>query len=294
MLGLQTSEVNRGETMNDQHPRQGGQALSWNGTGGQGWVAAEEVVDPLFQPFNDLLANALAPETGGRVLDVGCGTGSTTVAAARRLGARGSCTGIDIAEPMIAAARLRAQREQAQVTFILADAQTHPFQREGFDTFISRFGVMFFDDPVRAFTNLRAAAATGATLRCIVWRSAAENPFMTTAERAAAPLLPGLPTRLPDGPGQFAFADRKRVEAILIESGWSEANLQPVDVPCAMPERALVRYLTQLGPVGRLLQQSDDGLRARVIATVRPAFAPYVHGHEVRFTAACWLIGARA
>ena len=236
----------------------------------------QELLDQLFQPIEDLLVDAVSPETTRRVLDVGCGTGSTTVAVARRLGAGARCTGVDISEPMIAAARGRAEREGASAVFIVADAQTYPLERASFDAIISRFGVMFFGDPVAAFTNLRGAARAGARLRCVVWRSAAENPFMTTAEHAAAPLLPDLPARRPDEPGQFAFADRDRVRRILDESGWSEIDIQPIDVPCALPENALVRYLTQLGPVGRFLQQADDELRARVVAAVRPAFDPYV------------------
>ena len=153
------------------------------------------------------------PPAGGRVLDVGCGTGSTTLAVARRLGAKGRCIGIDISEPMIAAARARAEREGTPASFIRADAQTHAFEPASFDMIISRFGVMFFDDSVRAFANLRRAAKQTPSLRFIAWRSAAENPFMTTAERAAAPLLPNLPARRPDAPGQFAFADRDRVHA---------------------------------------------------------------------------------
>ena len=160
-----------------------------------------------------------APDPGSRVLDVGCGTGSTTLAVARRLGAKGRCIGIDISEPMIAAARARAEREGTPASFIRADAQTHAFEPASFDMIISRFGVMFFDDSVRAFANLRRAARDDAELRFIAWRSAAENPFMTTAERAAAPLLPNLPARRPDAPGQFAFADRRRVYSILEESG---------------------------------------------------------------------------
>ena len=117
---------------------------------------------------------------------------------------------------------------------------------------------------------------------------------MTTAERAAARLLPELPVRRPNEAGQFGLADRERVRTILEESGWSEIEIQPVDVACAMPESALVRYFTELGPVGCMLQQTDAELRARVIATVRPAFDPYVHGAQVRFTAKCWLVGARA
>jgi SAM-dependent methyltransferase len=277
-----------------QPPSLDGQPALWNGAGGRGWVGLQEVLDQMYRPFEDLLVDAIRSETTRRVLDVGCGTGSTTVAVARRLGASGSCTGIDISEPMIAAARARAERQGGSVTFIVGDAQTYPLDRASFDAIISRFGVMFFADPVAAFTNLRAAASAGAMLQAIAWRSAAENPFMTTAERAAAPLLPDLPERRPNEPGQFAFADRDRVRRILTDSGWSEIDIQPIDVPCAMPESALARYLTELGPVGRMLQEATDEVRARVVAAIRPAFDPYVHDAEVRFDAACWIVGARA
>jgi len=266
----------------------------WTGAGARGWVASQELLDRMYQPFEDLLVDAISSETTSRVLDVGCGTGGTTIAAARRVGAAGSCTGIDIAAAMIAAARDRAVAAGASVSFIVADAQTYPFAGADFDAIMSRFGVMFFDDSIAAFTNLRRAARPGAVLRFVAWRSAADNPFMTTAERAAAPVLPDLPVRRPDEPGQFAFADRDRVRRILENSGWSDVDIHPIDVPCAMPENALVGYLTALGPVGRALQQADDGLRARVVAAVRPAFDAYVHGAEVRFTAACWMVGARA
>jgi len=280
--------------MDGEQPKLSDQTALWSGAGGRGWVALQELIDQVFQPLEDLLVDAVSSETTSRVLDVGCGTGSTTVAVARRLGAKGSCTGIDISEPMIAAARDRAERAGASVSFIVADAESYPLEGASFNAIISRFGVMFFTDSIAAFTNLRRAARAGAMLRLVVWRSAAENPFMTTAERAAAPLLPDLPARRPDEPGQFAFADRNRVRRILEESGWSELDIRPFDVPCVLPENALVGYLTQLGPVGRILQQADDELRARVVAAVRPAFDPYVHGTEVRFTAACWMVGARA
>jgi hypothetical protein len=116
---------------------------------------------------------------------------------------------------------------------------------------------------------------------------------MTTAERAAAPVLPNLPPRPADGPGQFAFADRRRVSSILETSGWTQIQIEPLDAICTMPEGELLRYVTRLGPVGMALQSVDEQTRARVVAAVRPAFDPYVHGDEVRFTAACWLVGAR-
>jgi ubiquinone/menaquinone biosynthesis C-methylase UbiE len=270
------------------------QARSWNGAAGHAWVEEQETLDRVLQPFEDLLVEAVATGPGGRVLDVGCGTGSTTVAVARLLGAQGRCTGIDISDPMIAAARERVEREGPPASFIHADAQIHEFEPASFDMIISRFGVMFFDDPVQAFANLRRAARKGAGIRFVCWRSAAENPFMTTAERAAAPLLPNLPARQPGAPGQFAFADRNRVHAILEQSGWTGIEIRPIDVACALPQKELVRYLARLGPVGRALQEADDRTRRQVIETVRPAFDSYVHGGEVRFASACWMVSARA
>jgi SAM-dependent methyltransferase len=270
------------------------QKTLWNGSAGRAWVHNQRLLDQLFAPFEALLASDGVLGTATRVLDVGCGTGATTLAIARRLGAQGASVGVDLSEPMIAVARKRAEQEQANVRFFAADAQTHVFEQADFDLIVSRFGVMFFEDPVQAFANLRHAAREDARLSFIVWRSPAENPFMTTAERAAAPLLPDLPVRQPGGPGQFAFADPGRVRTILAESGWSDIDVQPMDVSCAMPESDLVPYLTWLGPVGQLLQNADERTRARVIDTLRAAFAPYVRGGEVRFDAACWHVSAHA
>jgi len=273
------------------------QVPPWNGPAGHAWVEMQDLLDQILKPIEDLLleaAFAQEPKSRIRVLDVGCGPGGTTLAASRRLGSKGDCVGLDISDPMIAAARARAEREGSSATFIQADAQTHAFEPASFDMIISRFGVMFFDDPIQAFANLRHATSDAGEMRLITWRSAAENPFMTTAERAAAPLLPNLPAREPNTPGQFALADQGRVTSILSKSGWTEIILRPADVACTMPEKELVSYLTRMGPVGRALGGADETTRARVIETVRPAFDRYVRGSEVRFTAACWVVGARA
>ena len=271
----------------------GDQAALWNGPSGQAWVDAQEVLDLVFEPFQEMLVEAVSAGTR-QVLDVGCGTGATTLAVARRLRTKGDCVGIDISAPMIGAARVRAEREGSRARFLCADAQEHAFEPAGLDLILSRFGVMFFDDPVRAFGNLRRAARDGASLRFFAWRSPAENPFMTTAERAAAPLLPDLPARRPDAPGQFAFADQERVRAILERSGWTGIDIAPIDVECRLPARELDGYLTRLGPVGAALRETDLRTRARVVEAVRPAFDPFVEGDEVRFAAACWTIGARS
>jgi ubiquinone/menaquinone biosynthesis C-methylase UbiE len=271
------------------------QSALWNGGAGRGWVEAQESLDRLFQPFEELIVAAVASSRARSVLDVGCGTGGTTLALARLLAKRhGDAVGIDISEPMIALARARAAREGAPPRFICADAQTHAFEPSSFDMIVSRFGTMFFDDPARAFTSLRRAATEDAQLTLIAWRSAAENAFMTTAERAAAPFLPQIPARKPDEPGQFAWANAERVRAILESAGWTGVALEPLDVACTLPLAELDGYITRLGPLARALRETDERTRALVVAAVRAAFGPYVHGTEVRFTAACWTIGARA
>ena len=270
------------------------QIALWNDTAGRAWVETQQTLDAVLQPFEDLLVEAVAARKAQRVLDVGCGTGSTTLAAARQVGPKGAAVGIDISEPMIALAQHRAELERSPARFVCADAQTHAFEGNSFDTVISRFGVMFFDDSVRAFANLRRATRKGGELKAVVWRGPADNPFMTAAERAAGPFFPEMPARKTDEPGQFAFADRNRVYSILEKSGWAEIGIQPLDVACKLPQRDLEGYITRLGPLGRVLPRSDEPTRARITEAVLAAFKPYVYGTEVRFTAACWVVGARA
>ncbi|MQA38917.1 class I SAM-dependent methyltransferase [Rugamonas aquatica] len=268
------------------------QTSMWQGAAGHTWVATQNLLDRMYQPIEDLLMQSL-PANARSLLDVGCGTGATTLAAARQLGPNGHCTGVDISGPMLASARERAAHSRSSAVFIQDDAQRHAFKPASYDAIISRFGVMFFDDPVAAFRNLRLAARDGATLRMIAWRSPEENPFMTAAERSAASLLPQLPPRVPNEPGQFGFADRHHVQAILEQSGWSDIDIQPLDVACSFPEAELERYATQMGPVGRLLQTADDHTRRQVGTAARAGFAPYIDSGQVRYTAACWNIGAR-
>ncbi|ADP81183.1 class I SAM-dependent methyltransferase [Pseudofrankia inefficax] len=270
----------------------GGQKALWSGVAGRGWVAAQELLDRMYQPFEDLLADSVAP--GSRVLDVGCGAGATTLAAARRAGERGGCVGVDISEPMIEAARARAEREDVAARFLHGDAASHTFQPAAFDVVISRFGVMFFDDAVGAFSNLRGAARPGGRLRFVAWRGPAENPFLTAAEQAASPLLPGLASRDPDAPGPFALARHDHTRRVLTDSGWTGIDIQRLDVPCSLAEAELERYFTLVGPAGRALAELDGDLRAKVIDAVRTGFEPYLQDGRVRYTAACWAVTAVA
>ena len=262
--------------------------FSWSGA--DGWVRLQATLDAMFARVEDLLVDQVDPSAAA-VLDVGCGTGATTLAIARKLGPHARCVGVDISEQMIALARRRAA--DAPVEFVVADAGSHRFDPGAFDVIASRFGVMFFEQPERAFANLRAATRGGGTLRAVVWRRPEETPFMTAAEQAADGLLT-LPPRSTQGPGQFAFADRGRVLDVLAAAGWSDASLTAVDVDCAFPAADLDAYVGTMGPVGRALSEHDEATRARVVEHVRPAFDRFRHGDEVRFTAACWLVTAVA
>lgn len=265
----------------------------WNGPAGRAWIEAQDILDQMFRQFEAPLCDVVPVGAARRVLDVGCGTGGVTVAIARRLAEQGRAVGIDISAPMIAAALGRACHDGTSADFVCADAQNYEFEPGSYDTIISRLGVMFFADPIAAFVNLRRAAIDGARLRFIAWRSAAETPFMTTAERAAAPLLPELPARRPDGPGQFAFADPRRIERVLRAAGWTRIDIRAVDIPCSFPASELVRYISWLGPVGAILQAADHQLRQTVVEAVRPAFDGYVQKDAICFTAACWMVDAQ-
>jgi SAM-dependent methyltransferase len=281
--------------MSDKNQPNRAQAAVWNDVGGRTWVDLQDTLNGLFQPLQTLLVDVAVAAGGTRVLDVGCGAGSTTLAVARALGPSSRCTGIDISAPLIATAKARAAAEgAANVAFIEADAQTYSFDEGHFDTVVSRLGVMFFDGPEAAFANLRRAAQRGAQLAFLAWRSRDENPFMTAAERAAAVVVKGLAIGSDDSPGQFGFASGPRLRSVLEASGWTSIEIRPVDIACCLPVERLPIYVTRMGQYGRVRHALDATARARADSAVLAAFDSYVAGDQVRFTSACWLVTAVA
>lgn len=271
------------------------QAARWNDQSGRTWTELRDLIDGVLAPFIPLIVHEIDPIGGGDVLDVGCGAGALTLATAKLAGPTGSCLGVDISAPLIAAAKARAEHEGVSVaSFREADAQVHPFDCGGFDAIVSRFGVMFFEDPAAAFRNLRRAARADAKLVCMAWRSPAENGFMTAAAQVAAAALPDFPPQTQDGPGQFGFADDAFVRTILAESGWQTIAIRAIDVPCHMPRRDLMTYAIRMGPLGAVFPLLDDKAKAELAPKIEAAFDPFVQGEEVHFIAACWMITARA
>lgn len=268
------------------------QAQLWNGPAGRAWVDGQAMMDQMLHPFQERLVAAVAAQQGERVLDVGCGTGAVTLAIARQQRPGGAVTGIDISAPMLAAAEARLRMAGLTAHFLRADAESHDFTAGGFDRVVSRFGVMFFGQPVAAFANLRRATRPGGALHFFAWRGVTENSFMTLAERVAGPLLPALPPRQPGAPGQFAFADHDHVQEILRQSGWGGIDIAPVDVECSLPTDQLPAYLTRFGALGRVMEGLEPGRRQDVLAHLLNAFAPFIQAEKVLFTAACWQVTA--
>src|SRR5919202_367006 len=176
----------------------------WNGTAADTWVAQQERLDRQLDPLGRAALRVLAPRPGEHVLDVGCGSGQTTLQLADAVGPDGRVVGVDVSSQLLAAARRRPR--PANVAFEQADAQTYAFERP-FDAIYSRFGVMFFADPVAAFANLRRALKPGGRMAFVCWREEAANPMMTVPMAAAAKHLPPLPPPAQDAhaPGPFAF-----------------------------------------------------------------------------------------
>jgi ubiquinone/menaquinone biosynthesis C-methylase UbiE len=273
----------------------GKQAELWNSAAAGSWIEMQEVLDRLFEEVGAKVAAAGFPGLGGQVLDIGCGLGATTLAMARRVGDGGSCLGVDISEPFVEAARRRAEAEGVDgARFLAADAQTFPFDPGVFHAAVSRFGVMFFEDPAAAFANIRRSLRPGGRLAFAAWRSPEENPFMTAAGRAAAPFLPDLPQSAPDAPGQFGFSRAERVAQILNQSGWAEVEIEPFDVVAVLWPEDLGRYAARMGPTGVAMQGLDEARRQPIIEAVMRGFEPFVREGVARFSLACWLVTARA
>lgn len=270
------------------------QAAFWNAAAGRTWAELQDLLDRVLAPFVEPVVQAGFPGVGGRVVDIGCGAGATTLAMARRLGPDGLALGVDISGPLVETARARAADAGLAAAFVQADAQTYAFEPAAFDAAISRFGVMFFEDPEAAFANIRRSLRRDGRLAFVAWRSPAENPLVTTVARAAAPFLPPTPPPIPNAPGQFGFADGERTRSILEAAGWRDVAVRPLDMPQRVPEADLLAYVTRLGPVGGALRNADAATNAEVTRALEAAIQPFVQGGDAHFTSGCWLVTARA
>jgi len=271
------------------------QQAHWNGGEGEYWTVQQERLDHMLAPIIVPLLEFAAPKAGSTILDVGCGCGATTIELARLAGADGRVIGVDISKPMLARAAQRLQ-EFGNSECRLGDAAELPLQDLKAELIFSRFGVMFFGDPVAAFTNLRRGLQPGGRLRFACWRPIHENPWLHLPIKAVFEHVPPPPKPEPDEPGPFAFSDTARVTRILTEAGFTAPTFTPLDIHVdisgagSLEEAAL--QSTQMGPAKRALSSQSEEVRAAAIGSISRALAPYATTAGVILPAAIWLVAA--
>lgn len=270
------------------------QTAYWNDTAGRTWAEVQEPLDRQLAPLGRAAMAALAATPGERVLDVGCGSGQTSLELARAVGPGGAVLGIDLSAPLLEVARRRASGLE-RLGFVQGDAQVFPFAPESFDAAFSRFGVMFFADPVAAFVNIRSALKPGGRLAFACWRAPEENPTFTLPLQAAAPHLPPPPPAAdPEAPGPFAFAGQERVRAILAAAGFQAVDVAPHDEAVGSGDlETAVALSLRIGMLGRFLNDHPS-LRDVAAAPVRAALAAHDGPGGVKLGAAVWIVTARS
>jgi SAM-dependent methyltransferase len=265
----------------------------WNGRVGQKWARLQDHTDLMLNNITDHLMPFACAKPGERALDIGCGCGSTTFRLAMSVQPNGSVAGVDISEPMLDVARARSQAMNADIPFLLEDASAYDFQPV-FDLVFSRFGVMFFDDPVAAFKNIRTALAPKGRLAFVCWRAFKENDWAFIPYVAAKPFLPELPPADPHAPGPFAFADGDRLKDILTKAGFASIKIDKLDTTASLGSNAeaAAEESLNIGPVSRAANELPEELRVKARAAIREAFKPHETPRGVAPKAACWLVSA--
>lgn len=268
----------------------------WNAQAGQTWATFQDKLDRQLEPLGETAMDALAPQPGERIIDIGCGSGQTTLALAARVGDGGRVEGVDISVPMLEVARQRAAAHP-NIDFREADAQTHAFPAGMADGVFSRFGVMFFGDPTAAFTNIHKALRPGGRLAFVCWRPLKFNDWMTLPLKAAVEgggIEPPAPPADPLAPGPFAFADPDRVRGILGDAGFKDVEIKPHDAMIGgNPLDESVELALRVGPLGALLRENPDK-RDQVVGAIRDLLAKHVGPDGVRLPGAVWIVTARA
>jgi ubiquinone/menaquinone biosynthesis C-methylase UbiE len=264
---------------------------NWNGAIGERWAAFQEVLDARMRAHGEQVIATAGLREGMRVLDVGAGCGDIALDAARTVGPSGRVVGVDVSRPMLARARERATAI-SNLDFVEHDAALFTADAP-FDAIVSRFGVMFFDDPGAAFANIHRAIKPGGSLTFACWKSLAENPWAAVPLAAVLEVMPPQPTAVPNAPGPFAFADQDRVRALLSGAGWKDVTFTPFLHPMILGttfEDAL-EYSSRMGPAARLLRLADDATRERALEALKATVAPLAP--DFSLASAVWIVTAK-
>ena len=268
------------------------QADLWNGRMGTAWVSVEDYIDRMLEPISRVGIERAGARAGEKVIDIGCGCGTTSLELAE-LGA--SVWGLDISRNMIDRANAK-DHGGANVRFSVADAAAETYEAEH-DVVFSRFGVMFFSDPVGAFRNIRSAMKPGARLVYLCWQAPQQNPWITIAGAAVAPFMPeDAPVPDPLAPGPFSMADPDRTRQVLEDAGLVDIAIEPVDKDLHLGDHLeeLMVFQKQIGPLSALLESADAETAEQATRAVEAAFAAHAADAGVSMRASAWLVTASA
>jgi ubiquinone/menaquinone biosynthesis C-methylase UbiE len=271
-------------------------AAFWNSTMGHAWVSQQAVISDVFTSVTSVSLVAAAAKQGEHVIDIGCGPGDTLLAFARAVGPSGDALGVDVSVPMLEFARHRAaEAGLANVTCALADATTYAFEPRRANLVYSRFGMMFFDDPIKAFTNIRSGMKMGGRLVFVCFRTMPESPWFRVPIEAARPHVPPQPPVDPLAPGMFSLAREDRLRGVLTEAGFREIALNATDVPIHGKDTTQsMAFITQVGPLPALLENASDEQRKRATEAARNALAAQIGADGRGLHVGLWLVSASA
>ena len=265
---------------------------------GEFWVREAHRWDGTSGLFGEAMLDAAGLGRGQKVLDVGCGAGSTTIDAGRLVAPVGAAIGVDISAPALALARQKvAKLGLDNVDFIEADAQVHPFEAGAFDAVISRFGTMFFGDPVAAFANLHRGLQPDGRLAIVAWQGPLQSEWTAVAGSVAVAHF-GRPPNLgaPDGPGPFAFADGDRFRSVVTAGGFRDVRLEAITRPMLMGSDVedVVSMIASMPPSKDLFSGQSEEKVAGAIEGLRKGFTPYARPEGVIMSGTAWLLTARS
>ncbi len=243
------------------------------------WARRADSLDRFSDDYGIPAMDALGVQPGERVLDIGCGPGTTAIELATRVGPDGEVVGVDISPAMLAAATRRAAAAGVtNISFLAADAQTDALGRE-FGAAYSRFGVMFFADPVIAFANILGSLHPAGRLGCAVWGPLQDNPWMFVPVLAAGPVLKAeLTIPGPNEPGPFSLAERDRLSSVLTQAGFVDIAIETVTgsrvITAATADNDL-QTMVEIGPLSEAYERADTATRQAAIDAILAAIEPY-------------------
>ncbi|HEY5058788.1 MAG TPA: class I SAM-dependent methyltransferase [Gaiellaceae bacterium] len=273
---------------------------AWNGVLFDRFVAYRHLIVTGIAPHGDEAIRIEPPESGDRVLDVGCGFGDSTQQLAQIAGPERSSLGVDVAPRFVDAAREEAAAAGvANVRFEVADVEVTQFE-EAFDYAFARFGTMFFANPVAAFRNVRRALVPGGRFVSVVWRRKLDNPWIHVAEEVVKPLVdePEETDEPRCGPGPFSQANADTLSQQLKSAGFAEIELRRCDLPILIGRDLdeAVAFNLALGPaaeVVRLAGEDAEKIRPHIEEQLRRALAQFETPDGLVAGSSTWIVTAR-